>query len=417
MTYEEAMRWLEGVPAFSVKRYDLDAVSRLLERLGNPDKKLKYIHIAGTNGKGSTAAFCSSSLFEAGFKTGLFISPHVLSYRERIQIDGKMISRAELLKIIELIRPHVEFLENNGIVCSNFDITTAIAMSHFYSNNCDIVVLEAGMGGRLDSTNVILPPEIAILTHISRDHTSELGEDIAQIAKEKAGILKPGSACICDRNQPAAVKKVVDSICLSKGVELVYTHEPCVKVCDSSENVWTYGGVRYRTKLIGQHQISNAMLAVTALLKIGIDVKYIKRGIYFAHIPARLEKICETPLTILDGAHNPDGMTALSKSLTLFKKTPLIGVVSMLKTKDYRAALTKIKDRFDKLIITEMDFDGAVRAECLFKAATDLKFNALVEKNPQIAIKIAKNLAGRDGAVVLFGSLYFCSQVRNILLD
>ena len=273
MTYEEAMGWLEGVPAFSVKRYDLSAVSRLLERLGNPDKKLKYIHIAGTNGKGSTAAFCSSSLFEAGFKTGLFTSPHILSYRERIQIDGKMISREELLKIIQLIRPHVEFLENNGIVCSNFDITTAIAMSHFYSNNCDIVVLEAGMGGRLDSTNVILPPEVAILTHISHDHTNELGADIAQIAWEKAGILKPGSVCICDRNQPAAVKKVVDSICLSKGVELIYPPEPCVKVCDSSENVWTYGGVRYRTKLIGQHQISNAMLAVTSLLKIGIDAK------------------------------------------------------------------------------------------------------------------------------------------------
>ena len=417
MTYEEAMGWLENVPAFSVKRYDLGAVSKLLERLGNPHNKLKYIHIAGTNGKGSTAVFCSSCLVEAGFKTGMFTSPHILSYRERMQINGTMISREQLLEIIEMIRPNVEFLENNGIVCSNFDITTAIAMSYFCSNNCDMVVLEAGMGGRLDSTNVILPPEAAILTHVSRDHTNELGADIAQIAREKAGILKPGSVCICDRNQPDEVKNVIGSICLSKGVELIYSHDPCVEMCDASENVWRYDGVCYRTKLIGQHQISNAMLAITALLKMGINEKYIKRGIYLAHIPARLEKICEAPLTILDGAHNPDGVTALSKSLTLLKQTPLIGIVSMLKTKDYLTALSKIKDRFDKLIITEMDFDGAVSAECLFKAAIGLKFNALVEKNPHIAIKIARNLAGRDGAVVLFGSLYFCSQVRNILLN
>ena len=417
MTYEEAMLWLCRAPAFSVKRYDLNGISRLLERLGNPQNGLKYIHIAGTNGKGSTAAFCASSLFEAGLKTGLFTSPHILSYRERIQVDGRMISKADLLEIIEIVRPHVEFLENNGMVCSNFDITTAIALKHFYHNNCDMVVLEAGMGGRLDSTNVILPPEVAILTHISHDHMGELGTEITQIAAEKAGILKAGSVCICDRNQPIEVKKVVSSACLHEGVELVYSHEPCVEVSNSNENVWTYDGVRYRTKLLGPHQISNAMLAVTALLKIGLSVEYIKRGIYFAHIPARLEKICDTPLIILDGAHNPDGMAALRKSLNLFEKKPLIGVVSMLKTKDYRTALTKINDTFDKLIITEMDFENVVGAELLLKAAIDLKFNASVEKNLKLAIRTAKSLAGNDGIVVFFGSLYFSSQVRNILLN
>lgn len=416
MTYDEALNWINQMPSFSSDRYGLEGVSKLLDRLNSPHLELKYIHIAGTNGKGSTAVFCASSLIEANFKTGLFISPYILDYRERMQINGDMISKNEFVETIELVKPHVEELENEGVVCSHFDIITAIALKFFCINNCDIVVLETGMGGRLDSTNVIPPPEITILTHISYDHMKELGNRIEDIAMEKAGILKKGSMCVCDENQLPEVKNIISSTCDNRHIPLIYSYEPNEVVNGDLMNAWNYNGVDYSTKLIGKHQISNAMLAITALLNLGISESCIKNGILNAYIPARLEKLSENPLVVLDGAHNPDGMYALNNSLKIFNKKPLIGLISMLKTKDYKAALCEVKATIDKLIVTQMDFENVAEASLLFEVADELGFDVVIEKNIAVAAKLAKKMAGKDGMVVVLGSLYFASQIRNMFL-
>lgn len=416
MTYDEALNWINQMPSFSSDRYGLEGVSKLLDRLKNPHLELKYIHIAGTNGKGSTAVFCASSLIEANFKTGLFISPYILDYRERIQINGEMISENEFVEMIELVKPYVETLKDEGVVCSHFDIITAVALKFFCINDCDIVVLETGMGGRLDSTNVIPSPQITILTHISYDHMKELGNSIEDIAIEKAGILKKGSMCVCNGNQLPEVKNIINSTCIDKDIPLIYSYEANNIVNDDSVNKWNYNGVDYATKLIGKHQVSNAMLAITALLNMGISDCYIKKGILNAYIPARLEKLSEKPLVVLDGAHNPDGMAALNNSLKSFNKKPLIGLISMLKTKDYKAALCEIKGTVDKLIVTQMNFDNVVEASLLFKVADELGFDVLIEKDISVAAKLAKKMAGEEGMVVVLGSLYFASQVRSMFL-
>ena len=417
MTYDEALDWINAMPSFSSERYGLDGVSKLLNKINNPHLKLKYVHIAGTNGKGSTAVFCASSLIEANFKTGLFISPYILNYRERIQIDGQMITQSDFVKMVELIKPYVEILKNEGVVCSHFDIITTIALNYFCVNNCDIVVLETGMGGRLDSTNVIPAPEVTILTHISYDHMKELGSTIEDITMEKAGILKKGSICVCDRNQMPEVKNIIDSTCVNKDIPLIYSYKASDILSGDSINSWNYNGVDYNTKLIGKHQISNAMLAITALLNMNIDSCYIKAGILNAYIPARLERLSESPLIVLDGAHNLDGMHALNNSLKVFNKKPVIGVISMINTKDYMAALSEIKGTFDKLIVTEMNLENVVDSSLLFKAANKLGFDALIEKNVDVAVELAKKMAGEDGMVVIFGSLYFASQIRSVFCN
>lgn len=417
MTYDEALNWINQMPSFSSDRYGLEGVSKLLDRLKNPHLELKYIHIAGTNGKGSTAVFCASSLIEANLKTGLFISPYILDYRERIQCNDEMISKNQFVEIIELVKPHVEALIDEGVVCSHFDIITAIALKFFYINNCDIVVLETGMGGRLDSTNVIPAPQITILTHISYDHMKELGSSIEDIAVEKAGILKRGSICVCDSHQLPEVRNIISSTCIDKDISLIYSYEANNIVNDDSVNKWDYNGVDYATNLIGKHQVSNAMLAITALLNIGISACYIKKGILNAYIPARLEKLSEKPLVVLDGAHNPDGMAALSNSLKIFNKKPLVGLISMLKTKDYKTTLYEVKGTIDKLVVTQMNFDNVVEASLLFKVADELGFDVLIEKDINVAVKLAKKMAGEEGMVVVLGSLYFASQVRNVFLE
>lgn len=417
MTYDEALNWINQMPSFSSERYGLEGVSKLLGKINNPHLELEYIHIAGTNGKGSTAVFCVSSLVEANFKTGLFISPYILDYRERIQIDGNMISKSELVEMIKLVKPHVETLKTEGVVCSHFDIITAIALKYFCINNCDIIVLETGMGGRLDSTNVIPVPKITILTHISYDHMKELGSNIEDITMEKVGILKEGSICVCDRNQLPEVKNIINSACINKSISLIYSYKANKVVSKDSMNRWSYNGIEYNTKLVGSYQISNAMLAITALLNMGVDDCYIKKGLLNAYIPARLERLSEKPLVLLDGAHNPDGMRALDSSLKVFNRKFLVGLISMLKTKDYELALREIKGTFDKLIVTEMVFDNVVESSLLFETADKLGFDVLIEKDMEVAVKFATKIAGKDGMVVIFGSLYFASQVRGIFFN
>lgn len=417
LNYVDALNWLNSLTKLNVERYNLSAINKLLENLGRPDRKLKFVHIAGTNGKGSVAKMCSEVLVASGKKTGLFISPHILNFNERIQINGKFITNYDLLFLVNKIRPVVENLTKIGVFCSKFDVLTAIAFVYFDLNKCDIVVLEVGLGGRLDSTNVILNSEISIITKIGFDHENVLGTTLQQIAFEKAGIIKQNGVCVCSSCESEQVCKVLKQVCLKKNAELIVAYAPENEEIDFMHTCFRFQGVKFCLGLCGFFQLENAMIVITAMLKLGISIQCVKIALERVRWPARFEVFNnKQPVLILDGAHNVDGVLALKQALFLCPFQPKIGVVSMLERKNYKNVLKELKFmNFNKVVLTQMCDDGVAAVENLQKYAKFYDLNFVVEKNFVNALKIAENFATKQGVVVVFGSLYFVSQVRKIL--
>lgn len=420
MNAGKALVWLNNLAGFQRNRYGLSGINELLNQLDRPDKHFKIIHIAGTNGKGSVARLCSEALTESGLKTGLFISPHILCFEERIQLDGKFIQSAELCELIEFVKPIVEALATKQIFCSQFDVLTAIALEHFKRCGCEFVVLETGMGGQKDSTNAVLASsvEIAIITKIGLDHVKELGGTLEEIAFEKSGIVKPGAVCVCSRFEPVAALQVLEKMCTNKRVKLIQSC--CAKniVCEVGSNSFYAFGQRFETRLSGPFQIENATIALTALHCLGVDFEVIKKAFKKASWPARFEFFHTNPAVVLDGAHNFDGVCALSKALELCELEPKVGVFSVLETKDYASILEQVKKiGFLKLILTQMDNYQAVKVSTLLETAKRFELNVVVQPDWPSALELAKKAVGARGLVVVFGSLYFAAQVRPKLLS
>ncbi len=414
----DTLNWLKNQEKFRVDRYDLTAIEALLNEFGWPEKGLRFVHIAGTNGKGSVAKFCSASLTAWGKKTGLFVSPHVLDFRERIQINDEFISQDDLINLIGLIRPIVEKLKFKGVFCSCFDVIFAIALKHFSLNRCEFVVVETGMGGRLDSTNIIPASEVAIITKIGLDHVKELGSSLKKIAFEKAGIIKKGSCCVCSAFEPSEAFEVIERTCEMHKVRLIEAFDVQNVVCGFNFNSFDCYGYHFETKLCGPFQIENAAIAITALFQIGVSKAAVQKGFKSAFWPVRFEKFKGFPVVILDGAHNEDGFLALSRALRLCQFEPKVGVVSMLKTKDYSKALKHVKVMgLKKIILTQMNDEEVVEVGMLKRAADEHGLNSVCVVDWHEALDLAKNEATFDGAVVVFGSLYFAAQVRKVLVD
>ena len=409
MNYNDALKLINSLPQCGFKRFGLSGILKFLEVLGNPQEKLKYVHIAGTNGKGSVAMFCYSSLKSAGFKTGLYISPYVVNFRERIQINGRFIKKKELVCLVNRTFNIIKKLNEKGIYLTTFDYVTAIAIYFFYEKGCDFVVLEVGLGGRLDSTNVISSAAATIITHIDYDHVKELGgEDssILKIANEKAGILKKGSVLICSSNQYSEVLYFLKNKAKEKGVEFIMSHSASFSFCSLKGTYFKFEDVCFKTNLLGKHQVENAMLAVTALLKVGISLKHIKKGLKKAFMPSRFEIVNKRPLVVLDGAHNENGVSCLKENLELFFKCPRVAVVSIINTKDYCKMLKKIKGVFETVILTKMQYEKGVEPKTLKEECLKLGVKAVVEYNLIKAIRLAESLIAKKGAVVVFGLLF-----------
>lgn len=417
MVENEAIKWLKKLEGFKIERYGLDGISSLLDRIDRPDANFEIIHVTGTNGKGSVSKICSEALIFSGKKTGLFISPHILSLNERIQVNGEFIADENLIKLIEFIRPFVEKLHEEGFFCSQFDVLTAIAFEHFRRSCCDVVVLEVGMGGRLDSTNAVLSSKISIFTKISIDHVKELGGILTEIAFEKAGIVKENSLCVCSELEPVEVFGVLKEVCRRKNAHLIKAYRfDYVDYGFDSTCVW-FNNFKIKLGLKGSFQVENAAIALTAMLKFGLEFRFIKEAIEGARWPARFEIFKGRPCVVLDGAHNVDGIKALKAALVPCKLTPKVGVFSMLATKNYAGALKEISSMdFSKLIITQMNEKNVVKATILYEIAKSYGLNCVVVKNCSEAVEQAKSLATEDGVVVIFGSLYFAGQVRKFLI-
>lgn len=317
MTPEEAIKYIEN-HTWSTTRLGLERTRELLRLLGDPQKKLRFVHVAGSNGKGSACAMLERILREAGFRTGLYISPHIQDFRERMQVCGEMISGADLARITGRVAELADSMEDHP---SQFELSTAIAMQYFREQNCDIVVLEVGMGGALDSTNVIDAPEVAVIMNIGLEHTEYLGSTLQEIAAAKAGIIKSGSACVCYDGDPSATA-VIRKVCAERKVPFTPASLGRLRVLSETLDgqEFTWNGKPFFLALLGRHQLNNAavVLCVIDILRArgwSVPEEAVRRGLAETKWPARLEVLWRAPLFILDGGHNPQCAGALAASL------------------------------------------------------------------------------------------------------
>ncbi len=415
MNYQQSIEYIHSKNKFGIK-LGLDTTEALLNRLGNPHKKLKFIHIAGTNGKGSTTSYISDMLIKDGYKVGKYISPYVYSFTERIQINNAEISKEDLAKYTSQVK---DALQDSGIEPTEFELVTAIGFLYFYDQGCDYVVLEVGMGGRFDATNVIPPPVLAIITSISLDHTEYLGDTVAKIAFEKCGIIKSGSSVISYANNPAEADEVIKSACEKTGVSLVIPDKSSVKII--KQDIWgtdfLYKEEPYHINMLGKHQVYNAVSAIEASRLIGVSDEAIREGLGTTRFRGRLELLSENPLIIQDGAHNLSGVTELTDALkTYFPDKKVTLVTAMLKDKEYQKCIELLSTVADTFVATETDNPRKTTAEELASAAKGSFSSVYAEPDVNKAIALAKTLTGPNGVICVCGSLYLLGLIDRELL-
>jgi len=298
MDYNKALEFIHKTLNFGSKP-GLERIRELCERLSNPQDSLKFIHVAGTNGKGSTVTMISCALEDAGYKVGKYTSPYIFDFRERIEINGKMIEKDELAKITEVVANECAKMDDHP---TEFEIVTAIAFVYFKQQNCDYVVLEVGMGGRLDATNIIKNPLVSVITSISLDHIQILGDTEEKIAKEKAGIIKDGMPCVAYPLNSDSVNAVFEKVCTQTNSKFYLPDLSKLKVKSTVNNKlsFDYKGVRYTPALLGTHQIYNSLTAITALEILNIETEHIQSGIARAVAHGRYEIISQKPRIIID---------------------------------------------------------------------------------------------------------------------
>lgn len=436
----DAVAWI-NTPRWQASRLGLKRVEDLLERLGRPQDALKFVHVAGTNGKGSTCAYLASVLQAAGYRTGLFTSPFIECFEERIRVDGKNITADELARAVAAVKPCAEAIEAaTGDHPTEFELMAAVAFEHFRASGCDIVVLEVGLGGRLDATNVIDAPEASVICRIGLDHTDLLGDTLAAVAGEKAGIVKPGCPVVSWPQEPEAMA-VVEAAARAQGCALTVPDfsqlavEPLVASAGEREAAgaqgagaaglrrFAYRGADYLTRLLGSYQPANAALAIETLRVLrrrGWDIpeEALFAGIAEAQWPGRFEVVGQPPLTIVDGGHNPQGAQALADSLAdmLGEEGPgsVDFVMGVLADKDYpamvRAVLPWARSFTVYAPVSPRALSAADLADCIAAMAPTVP--ARRAESAADAMVAARKQAGQDGIVVAFGTLYAIAAVK-----
>ena len=400
--------------AWAGQKPGLDRIRRLLERLGDPQKKLKFVHIAGSNGKGSTAAMLASVLTAAGLKTGLYTSPHLWDIRERFQVDGVLIPEKDFVEVTARV---LEQAEDE----TEFELMTAIGMVHFLRSKCDIVVLETGLGGRLDSTNVIDAPEAAVITRIGLEHTEILGDTLDKIAAEKAGIIKEGCDVVL-YEQGFDLCGLFEHICKLRHSSLRLTQTPEALSSGPEGQSFTYRGQGpYRISLLGEHQVRNAAVAletVNVLRRRGwkIPEEAVVRGLDRARWPGRMELVWRSPNVILDGGHNPQCMEALAKALgALYPEKKLIFLTGVLADKDWRAMMGELLPLAKEFYTITPDSPRAMPAGELADYLEKQGIQATPCKTVWDGLDQALAASGPQDVICACGSLYLIGEVRHIL--
>ncbi len=424
MNCNEAIEYIHSLEKFGINP-GLERIRALCSELGNPQKKLKVIHVAGTNGKGSTSTMISNILRKSGYSTGLFISPYVTDFRERIQYNGNMIEKHELTECVEKVKTAIEVVSEKGLQPTEFEAITAAAFVYFEKKKCDFVVLEVGLGGRLDSTNVIEAPFVSVITSISLDHTAILGDTIEKIAAEKCGIIKFGAQTVAYPFQDSKAMSVIEKTCAERCCNLTVPDISRLTVKEEKlEGTQVcYDGIEFLLPLAGKHMVYNACTAVEAvraLSKLAVDVpdSAIASGIECSIMPGRTELIKKRPVVILDGGHNEGCAGALSEFIKkhLHGKR-IIMVSSMMADKDYLAYLSAVAPFAQTFIATRVDMPRALSSTELMQSAMQYCDNCYDISEPEKAITAAKNIIQPDDALIVCGSFYLAGAIRDNLLN
>ncbi len=424
MNCNEAIEYIHSLEKFGIKP-GMERIRALCGELSNPQEKLKIIHVAGTNGKGSTSTIISNILSKSGYNTGLFISPYVTDFRERIQYNGNMIEKNELAECVEKVKAAVEKLAEKDIQPTEFEAVTAAAFLYFEKKKCDFVVLEVGLGGRLDSTNVINAPYVSVLTSISLDHTAILGDTIGEIAAEKCGIIKFGAETVAYPFQDGKAMEIIKKTCKEKCNTLRIPDVSKLKIngekLEGTNAV--YDGIEFTLPLAGEHMIYNACTAIEAIrslsrLNVNISDECIVKGLENSIMPARTELIKKKPVVILDGGHNEGCAAALSAFIKKhLEGRRIVMVSSMMADKDYLSYLSAVVPFAETFIATMADVPRALSSAELMENANKFCKNCYDIPNPEKAITAAKNILQSDDALIVCGSFYLAGEIREELVN
>ncbi len=420
-----SVEFLYGLEKFGIKM-DLDNISALMEYAGNPHKRLKVIHVAGTNGKGSTCAMIASVLSACGYKVGLYTSPHIVSFTERIRIDGVRVPIERIDHLTDFFRGEITRLR-----ATFFEAVTAVMFKYFAEEKVDYAVIETGLGGRLDATNIV-DPMVSVITGIGFDHTEILGNSLEKIAYEKAGIIKAGRPAVVNIDQPS-VKRVFSEVGSVRGAKVLFVAE----IAAASANTTGIDNSTIRAQIFqteydslkvdlgGKHQVSNALTALSALQvleKEGVTIP--RQAIYdgFAHIRertgirGRLDMVSKEPFIILDVAHNPGGINALVESLApLLDRRKGVVLFAAMKDKDANAMLNSLRERFSHIILTQLQIGRSLGVDDLKKLSNGIKLGTQVFDNSTDALRAAVSHTDNDSFLLITGSHYLAGEVLPVL--
>lgn len=434
MDYKEVMYYVNNMARFGTN-IGLKRTEKLLEILGEPHKKLKCIHIAGTNGKGSTTAMLSEILHEAGYRVGMYTSPYIEEFEERMQIDGKNISKEQLINVVSRVKEAVDKVVDMGYDNpTQFEIVTCAMYLYFYEQKVDYAVIEVGMGGRLDSTNVI-NPILTIITSISLDHMQVLGDTVEKIAREKAGIIKKNVPLVLYPHEPS-VQKVIEEVCIKNNSKIIKVHKESAKYIENKKVVNKNGvqavmqRLQIKTKndtydlelcLLGKHQILNCAVVINAveeLINLGLNIskENIQNALKNVVWPARLEIIKNKPTVVLDGAHNIDGVINITESIdTYFQYDNLILILGILADKQVDSMIEVIAPKAKKVFTVTPNSDRAELSEDLKNAVLKYNKNCEAFLEYEKAYDTALNYCGENDLLLICGSLYMVGDMRKTI--
>lgn len=416
------------------KSNGLERISMLLKKIGNPQKTMKLIHVAGTNGKGSTSTMISFCLKEQGYKVGLFTSPFVIDFLERIQINNEFVDEKLFIECVEQVKSVIEEFQHDDFSPTFFETVLAVALLCFEKSGCDVCVLEAGIGGRDDSTNVIPSPELAVLTSISFDHTDVLGNTLESITGHKCGIIKEGCSVISFPNnngnftfvpQQLNSTEIIESTCKEKNCRLIYPDLSAVYdyIEDKNGISYSYKDLSVHINFFGQHQLANSLVAIESLLElnnrgIAVNKRSIVRGLDKAFIPCRMEVLEKNGNTvILDGGHNEGCITALLKMVMTHYYTNeknITAVVSFMNDKDYERSIMLLSACCKRMIFTCADEFRRANPDTLAKIGRKFCSEVYVEKDKIKAFDLAESFGN---TILCTGSFYLVSDIRKYIID
>lgn len=432
MNFEESVIYAADLMKQKNIVLGLDSMRELLKRLGNPQDQLKFIHMAGTNGKGSILAFVSSVLAKAGYRVGRYTSPSVFTYCEKFAINGQPIPEETVARLMTRVRDVSDAMAEEGLPHpTSFETETAVSFLYFAEEGCDLVGLECGMGGETDATNVVKTTILSIIASISLDHMQFLGDTRAKIAKVKSGIIKEGTACVC-YGQIAEVTDVIKEKCEAVHASLVISapEDACVKKTDFNGSVFDYHGLEnVQIPLVGSYQIKNAATAlevVWELQRLGYQIKTddIYEGMASVIWPGRFQKVLDAPIMFIDGAHNPDAALNLRDSVNLyFTNRKILYIMGILADKDYRQVVDIMTPMADEIYTVTPDSPRALSAEklaaCIDEERTNTNFagEITVKHGLSEAIQDALKTAGPEDVVLAFGSLSFLGDYTKALKE